>query len=417
MQHQRIAYLLERYSDGTISEPEWNELHLFMESEQEQGPMHDTLREWLETRQHHGAYNEHRWQQVLNRILLADKLPVTQRSLTVPMYKKWRYRITAAAAIIIIALSAWWLISDRGNKQQPIVETTPAKNDVSPGKDGAILTLADGSKMVLDSIGNGIVAKQNGAQVVLKNGQLTYDADGKQTAAVTYNTMTTPKGRQFNVLLEDGTKVWLNAASSLRYPTLFKGKERRVEVSGEAYFEVAKNATMPFIVSINGLMEVNVLGTHFNVNAYPDEPMIHTTLLEGRVRVKLTGQHKTEAAAANTAPGVVLQPGQQAQLFLTTAAGPSSATEQPFRVQTVDVKEVIAWKEGAFAFTDADLPAVMRQLARWYNVEVEYAGAIPKGVFNGKIGRALTLAEVMEGLSETRVKFRIEGGNKIVVLP
>ena len=213
----------------------------------------------------------------------------------------FRRRWWAAASIILVLGIGAYLWSARKKNAAPAVvaaDTRVNTPDIPPGKDGAILTLADGSQVVLDSLGSGVIALQNGARAVIKNGELVYDLTRAGTGGVAYNTMTTPKGRQFILLLPDGTKVWLNAASSIRYPTVFSGRERKVELTGEAYFEVAKNVRLPFLVNVNDKATVEVLGTNFNVNAYEDEASINTTLLEGSVKVN----------------GTVIKPGQQVQV-------------------------------------------------------------------------------------------------------
>lgn len=311
-------------------------------------------------------------------------------------------RWSAAAAVLLLTGTLFFLqLSSKSSKQKsgtPVAAIPAVKNDIAPGKEGAILTLNDGRTVVLDSLGNGIVTDQNGAKVVLHNGELTYNAREAVNGEVAYNTITTPKGRQFRLLLEDGTKVWLNAASSLRYPTVFNGKERKVEVTGEAYFEVAKNAKMPFHVKINNETEIVVLGTHFNVNSYQNEASINTTLLEGSVRV------------SNGKESALLNSGQQAQS--------SALLNNKIKViSNVNVEKIMAWKNGVFDFQDASLGEVMRQLERWYNIEVVYEKGIPNLEFMGKIGRDLTLSEVLRGLEMSEVHFKIEGGRKLIVMP
>jgi transmembrane sensor len=317
------------------------------------------------------------------------------------------FRVAAAAAVLLLMAGGLWLYESRkpevGSRES--ASAMPRK-DVLPGHNGAVLTLSNGQKIVLDSAGNGQLAKDANVAVIKKDGEIIYRG---KTDEIVYNTISTAKGRQWQLTLPDGTKVWLNAASSIRYPLSFTGSERMVEITGEAYFEVVHNAKMPFRVHINtpsgdgGIIED--IGTHFNVNAYSDEANIKTTLLEGSVKVS-TGHH---SSLVNPNSSLTLLPGQQAQV--------NAKTQSVKLVKDADVMQAVAWKNGVFAFTDANLPAVMRQLARWYNVEVEYAGAIPTGEFNGKIGKNLTLAQVLKGLTSTRVNFRIENSNKIIILP
>jgi len=205
--------------------------------------------------------------------------------------------------------------------------------------------------------------------------------------------LSTPRAAQYQLVLPDGSKVWLNAASSIHYPTAFAGKERKVEITGEAYFEVAQDARLPFIVKTNG-MEVKVLGTHFNVNAYEDEAMVRTTLLEGAVLMT------KDAATA------LLQPGEQAQL---TKAGDLKL------VHNADIAEAVAWKNGLFQLNSADVPAIMRQMARWYDVEIVYEEGVPDGHISGKVPRGMNLSQVLEIFEVSGVHFKIEG-RKIIVL-
>jgi transmembrane sensor len=308
--------------------------------------------------------------------------------------KKW---LPYAAAILVLAVAGALFFMTGSQKQQDapnkIAQVTPG--EIQPGKAGAILTLDDNTTIVLDSMGNGVITNQNGTKVLLRNGQLLYQAD-KTQAIVAYNTMTTPKGRQFQLVLSDGTKVWLNAASSIRYPTTFSKTERKVAITGEAYFEVARNASAPFRVTINEQTEVEVLGTHFNINSYENEESINTTLLEGSVKVK------------NSEGTIVLKPGQQARV---------NGEEKIKVLSDVDVEKVMAWKNGVFNFTDATLQEVMRQLERWYDIEVVYEKEVPKFEFYGKMGKDLSLQTVLRGLEKSDVHFRIEGGRKLVVLP
>jgi transmembrane sensor len=306
--------------------------------------------------------------------------------------KKWRLRIAAAAAIILLlgAGSYWWMSRA---PQSGLVATN--KNVLAPGGNKAVLTLANGTSIILDSVHNGTVAQQ-GNTIVIKqnNGQLAYHIENEKPTEILYNTLTTPRGGQYQLVLPDGSKIWLNAASSIRYPTAFAGKERKFEITGEAYFEVAKNTGMPFIVKAKD-MEVKVLGTHFNVNAYDDEAAIKTTLLEGAVRI-------TKDAAT-----VLLKPGQQSRL---TKSGKLNI------INDVDLEDAVAWKKGLFSFKRADTKAVMRQIARWYDVEIVYESQVPAINFGGEMKRDLNLSQALKGLGRMGLRFRIEG-KKLVVLP
>jgi ferric-dicitrate binding protein FerR (iron transport regulator) len=254
-----------------------------------------------------------------------------------------------------------------------------------------VLTLSDGSQIVLDSLGNGMVANQKGTKIMLKNGLLAYKAGAVQDEII-YNTLSTPKGRQFNISLPDGTNVWLNSGSSIRYPISFPGGERKVVVTGEAYFEVAADKSKPFFVEINGKNLVEVLGTRFNVNAYEDESLTKTTLLEGAVRVG----------------AVLLHPGQQGQV--------KTGSHTAVQTVSVDVDKVMAWRRGFFNFEDAHVDEVMRQLARWYDLEVVYEGNVPPIVFGGELSRNISLSGILKALEDSKVHFRVEG-RRITVLP
>lgn len=303
----------------------------------------------------------------------------------------------AAAACFIGLLTLASILLFRSNPKKEIAETKSSnnvyKNDVLPGGDKAILKLADGSTIVLDEALNGALAKQGNTKVIKLNGKLNYNASTGANE-VLYNTISTPRGGKYQIELPDGSQVWLNAASSLHFPTAFVGKERRVEITGEAYFEVAKNKAMPFIVSVNGA-QVLVLGTHFNVMAYSDEASVKTTLLEGAVKF-------VKGNVTN-----ILKPGQQSQLL---------KSGQVKVVVEVDVDEVVAWKNGMFNFQGEDIGTVVRQLARWYNVDVVYDRTIDD-LFYAKIPRSTKLSEVLRLLELTgKVHFEING-RKVTVKP
>ncbi len=307
--------------------------------------------------------------------------------------RRWPYWLAAAAMVTgLLALSVY-LFKPAPQPAGMAASQTGATAPVMPGTEKAVLTLADGSSITLDDAANGTLASQGATKVIKLNGKLSYAAagDGKPLG---YNTISTPKGGQYQVELPDGSHVWLNAASSLRFPTAFSGKERRVEISGEAYFEIAQQPAKPFFVKVKDA-EVQVLGTHFNVMAYNEEEVVKTTLLEGAVRfVSGNSQH-------------LLAPGQQSQLEKNGQVKISSG---------VDLSDVIAWKNGVFHFESEDITTVMRQLSRWYDIEIVYENNDVNDRFNADIPRNTTLTDVLRVLELTgKVKFRTEG-RKVIVM-
>ena len=254
----------------------------------------------------------------------------------------------------------------------------------------ATLTLADGTVITLDSAGTGSTTTKNGIQIIqVQKGQIAYkDGETGSTAAPSWSTISTPTGGQYQIMLEDGTKAWLNAASSLRFPTTFRNNERTVEVSGEVYFEIAKNEAKPFKVTFNG-NTISVLGTHFNVMAYKDEAKSKVTLLEGAIKVSNnTGQN-------------ILKPGMQAQL--------SSSDSQIFTCKA-NLEEAVAWKNGFFTFDNENIESIMRKIARWYDVRVAYQGDMRNKAFSGTISRFENISEVLGMLELTgTIHFNLNG--------
>ncbi len=306
-------------------------------------------------------------------------------------------RIAIAASVIGLLLVSVFLLSDKIGKRgiaKTEIDQQRFKNDVLPGGNKATLTLADGSTIVLDDAQNGTLAQQGNSKIIKLDGKLSYDPTNKNSREIVYNTISTPKGGQYQLELPDGSQVWLNATSSIHFPTSFIGTERRIEVTGEAYFEITRNPNMPFIVTVNNA-EVQVLGTHFNVNAYSDEDNVKTTLLEGSVKFVNDGNTN------------ILKPGQQAQL----------TKERTTKVvSNVDVDEVVAWKNGMFDFDNAGIETVMRQLSRWYDVEIEYKGK-NDDLFIAEMRRNINLSDALKALELTgKVKFDIQG-KKIIVMP
>lgn len=320
-----------------------------------------------------------------------------------PVIRLWRKVAVAAVVIGLIGLGAWFFMQERSDKNPPVAETKPS--DVQPPEiTKAMITLADGRTVVLDSIARGMFAVQSGVNVVKnERGEVVYEPSAAQTQGdIATNTLYNPRGSKVvSLTLADGTKVWLNSASSLQYPVAFAGNERKVRITGEAYFEVSKSLTansakQTFLVEANGVT-TKVLGTHFNVNAYEDEPEIKVTLLEGIVNV------------FNNRGAVLLRPGQQAR---------STVNRQPQKSNDIDVDQVMAWKNENFNFGEGtDLQQIMRQVARWYDVDVEYRGTVHEE-FGGSVPRQVTAAQLLEKLEMTgKVKFKIEGRKVIVSAP
>jgi transmembrane sensor len=338
---------------------------------------------------------EARMQNRLKRITGLETPEIKTRRLS---QTRW-FRVAASFSLLIACGSIVYYFK---SPEKESVTSAIVPNLV-PGRDQATLTLGDGSQIRLDQADNGILARQGDTEIHKpKNGLIVYS--GKNTRNEhAFNTITAPVGGKYSVVLPDGSQAWLNAQSSIRFPTTFASHERKVTISGEVYFEVVKDPKRPFGVTAPGKQEVIVLGTHFNVNAYGDEKAVTTTLLEGSVEVVVPGIKKVQ-----------LKPGEQSA---TSGPGHIRVTE------SINTEEIIAWKNGMFQFEKADIRGVMRQLSRWYNVEVVYEGTVSNKQFSGKIDRSVNAAEVLEILSFTGVNFRIENAvdpgkrSRIIVTP
>ena len=306
----------------------------------------------------------------------------------------WRY-ISVAAAVAAVIFAGGLLLKENSvpNKVSSSV-IKPVNNHLPPGGNRATLILSNGSSINLTGVKNGALASEKGV-VINKNadGRITYGhGKGNAESATVFNTVLTPRGGQYQLVLSDGTKVWLNSASSLKYPVTFTAAKREVELSGEAYFEVAHNQHKPFLVVSNG-QTVEVLGTHFNINAYPDEQATKTTLLEGSVKVL------THGVSSKIKPGEQVQ---QKNGKLTVSEG--------------DLEEAVAWKNGFFYFKDDNIKTIMRQLSRWYDVEIKYEGQIPEREFSGQMNKNIDASQLMHILSIEKIHYRLEN-RTIVIIP
>lgn len=390
MDKEKIRSLLEGYAAGTLSEEEEIE---FLQWYSEAGA--DTFHAML-AECHTLAGVQERYPQMpadfRQRLEEAVQQLENEQAAEIrelPLVRRFRWNW--AAAVLLIAGAAIYFLLQQ--KPTPSEVEGIVQNDALPGTTSSVLTLSDGRRIVLDSSTTGELALEGRTSIVNKKGAITYS--GNTTPVLIFNTLTTAVGQQSAPLtLSDGTRVWLNALSSIRFPVSFSGDSRMVEITGEAYFEVAGDEKKPFLVKAAG-QTIQVLGTSFNVNAYTDEYTLNTTLLEGAVKVKVDRRGGEE---------VVLQPGQQARM-----QGTGISVEN-----RVDTEQVTAWKNGQFNFNHTNLSSVLRQLSRWYDIDVKFEGPVPERSFRGKITRDLNLSQVLAVLQEVGVQFRIEGRTLIV---
>jgi len=388
----RLTYLYGKYIDGLCTEAELKEFFEYVSKPGMKEKLEALAEDHLENIHPGGAEPAIDWEYMYNRITrtapAGGKRGIVKRLLAWPA-------VAAASIIVLMAATGVYLLLKHG-AHEPEWAHNRFKNDIPPGKSKAVLTLANGTSIALYEGSSGFPSGlESGKGPRLNSGELVYASPEVNTGETVYNKLTTPRGGQFRLILPDGSKVWLNAASSITYPVAFNGSSRKVTITGEAYLEVARNAAKPFKVVVNG-MEIAVLGTCFNINAYTDEPAISTTLLEGAVRV---------SRGDNTQ---VLQPGQQIQLLKD-----GTLHLQP----DTDTAAVTAWKNGMFAFNNADLASIMRQVNRWYDAEIVYTSKISEH-FMGSIPRDVPVSKLLTMLELTgRLRFRIEGRKIIVTQP
>ncbi|WP_207513528.1 FecR family protein [Longitalea luteola] len=425
LEHKIINEIIVNYFLDELTEEqqaildEWllvNENRLFFERITAQGFMEEQLARL--------DYYKNRLE--MNRELIWNKIHEANNSgqkknriISIPKinWLAWRPWVYAAASIGLLLMGTYfwrntdWKIPSATNN--PVVTTT----DIPPGSQKATLTLADGRKISLDSASQGAIAKQGNTVINNYNGQLKYDGPALNDGEMQYNTLSTNKGETYQLQLPDGSRVWLNAASSIRYPIAFSQHDRTVEVTGEVYFEAASIASgpdgkkIPLFVDISTAgntvesqrRRVEVLGTHFNINAYSDEPAIKVTLLEGKIKV-MAAQEQAH-----------IYEGQQARISLAA----QTQTNKKFIqiLNDVDIAQAVAWKDGKFNFNHSDLKTVMRQIVRWYDLEVVYYPSVPEEKFFGEMHRNTTITGVLMVLEETSsVHFTLEG-RRIIVKP
>jgi transmembrane sensor len=376
-----IQDLIHKFFDGSITPDEKKQLDNWYNSFSS-----SDIEVFSEESENHYGY---RMKRRLDKHVKRKRLPASTFTLIL---------LRSAAAVLLISFSI--IIYRSLSKNEPEKTTTASiqpATDILPGGNKAVLTLGNGSTIILDSTSGGSLGNDGGFNIVkVGDGKVEYRlADNTQTSAATvYNTISTPRGGQYQITLADGTKVWLNASSSIRFPVEFNNPTREVEMTGEVYFEVARNPSKPFRVKVNDSY-INVIGTHFNVMAYDNEPSINTTLLEGAVSIE------------NKKSSRRISPGQQAR---------ADASGSIKIINDADVEEAIAWKSGFFQFKSAGIKSIMQQVERWYDADIIYEGEV-KLHFTGQVSRSVKVSELLRKLELTNeVRFKIEG-KKITVLP
>ena len=414
-----FEYYIERYLEGSITPEEWKSLQDLINNPDNDIILDRIMDSQLASRfasaENYPLVIERLKKELIENRLIKEpvlekekqepfqqeKQEAPQPSYSVRFLKKAHLRYAAAILLLLIGVSIAYFWMSVGNAEKLTTTDTyhHLETDIGPGGEKALLTLADGSTIILDNAENGNLAQQGSAQVVkLADGQIVYNMEDL-AGEVLWNTMSTPVGGQYQVILPDQTKVWLNAASSITYPTAFVDKTRKVKITGEAYFEVAKNKQKPFLVDIDGKLTVQALGTSFNINSYKEELSVKTTLIEGSVRIYNETLTSLPISEQQLNSSVILMPGQQAQVSSKDIKVTSGA----------DIDQALAWKNGVFDFNDADIRAVMRQLERWYDISVKYEGNISGHIFKGKMYRNVNLSDVLEMFKKMGINFKIDG--------
>jgi transmembrane sensor len=392
MANSRLYTLIERFHNKTISDAEHEELLALLSQNEHARIARRFFRDVMESQ----GENERVFSEADSEALYASvqaKIEAVEPKPRVRLLPVWKWAGVAAAACVLI-MAGYWVFKPAAQKEvKPVAKTETTTPDLLPGKKNkAVLILADNKQIVLDSTGAGMLSVQGDARVRKDaNGQIVYESGNAQNKPneVVYNILEIPNGGEYELVLSDGSKVWLNSASRIKFPVNFSGDTRDVELSGEAYFEIAKDKTRPFKVHFN-TSTVEVLGTHFNVNAYDNEITQAVTLLEGSVKVS----HLQEA--------VKIKPGQQAVL----------GNANKLKVKQVEVEEAVAWKNGLFIFVDEDIKSIMRKLARWYDFTPEYQSNIDEEQFGGMISKYRNISEVLKMFESTgTIHFKIIPGD------
>lgn len=413
--NNRIPVLIMKHLKGMLSEEERKELKEWLNESELNQDLFDELTDQQKVKSKLDRFQSVKKDNVWNKTLKMINHEEDQEETAIRRIVPWR-RIAAIASVLILAsTTSYFLLT---NKQEKIpfqsVETQVIQ-DLAPGGDKAFLTLADGTVISLDSI-RGEISLMGGMTVrKTDEGKIVYEVASSNLGSendLKYNQISTPRGGQYQIVLSDGTRVWLNSASSLKYPIQFDGKNRIVELTGEAYFEVnaqkgTANKSIPFFVKTSK-QTIEVLGTHFNINSYEDEGSVKTTLLEGKVAVSINSDNLERSNMIDKSifnDRIILKPNEQSIL-----------SRSNFKVIEVNGEDFVAWKDGYFSFQRADLKTVMHQLSRWYDVDIVYTGKIPKETFTGKIYRNMSISKVLEVLAFAGVNFKIEGNDNSTLI-
>jgi len=402
---ERIVYLFNRHFEGSSSPEERQEFYNYINQAEQDLDILELMNQAWQQYIPHGEVPENWSAAVLDQIIGKTKPTNIAPVHRVHLLRRAWFRYAAAVILLLGTTIAIVLTYNRPSGSQTVVNRDEKiQTDIAPGGNKAVLTLADGTSILLDSAADGNLAQQGNTNIIKRtNGQLAYEygtGSGRpDLSKLLFNTIRTPRGGQYQIMLPDGTKVWLNAASSIRFPAAFVGEKREVETTGEVYMEVVKNSRQPFVVHTNHTT-VEVLGTHFNINAYEDESAIKTTLVEGSLKVS----NGSATAVGSHVQSVIIKPGQRAVVTAGIA------------VQAADVEQTLAWKNGLFNLNGLDVRAVMRLLSRWYDVTIRYEGEMPSGnnTFKGEMYRDARLSVVLEWLRNSGIECKMDGKTIIV---
>lgn len=386
MESNRAYILVNKLIAGNASKAEATELYQLLEETAGREVIAEILQASFVDERYKGAQDEHHKARL--KTVLLQRIAADEKKFA-PVHSIRRFKWAAAAAVLVLmAGSVYFLLQP---KPTAPVTVKVYQKDLAPGHAGGKMKLKSGRIILLDGLKDGLIAEEAGIKVFMEKGQVVYR--GASDDATAYNEIIMDRGRETSAILPDGSTVWVNAGSSVRYPLKFSGGERLVTMRGEASFSVVHDAKRPFRVQVKDQL-VEDIGTEFNINAYDDEAAVVTTLVEGTASVS-SGRNK-----------MVVHAGSEAR-----------QTAGQLTVVKADVEKAIAWRKGTFRFTHATIPEMMRQLSRWYDVEVAYEGAIPDETFTGDIERSFTLAQAMKVIEKMSAHFRIEEGRKVVIVP